>query len=166
MGSRGLPRQAAEAAVALLYKSVDSDTFPPEQVERWFGLKMLDKSDGSCAREEDYMKIYSPLFGEERKVPIGSVVLGAYQSFERHGLLDKENMVQALLEGRIAEYFEWLLRQTHEGDCISYFTKALHESDLSMIPWQLPPGVSAPVGLRAPFMIEHGTHVLLDGLES
>jgi hypothetical protein len=166
MASQGLPRQAAEAAVALLYRSLDTDTFPSEQVERWFGLKMLKTSRGSSGTEEDHIDVYSHLSGGTERIAIDNVVLGAYISFRRHGLLDKETMVQALLEGRMAEYFEWMLRQTHRGDCISCYTQALYESDPNIIPWQLPPGVSAPVGLRAPFMIEPGTTVLLDGLES
>lgn len=159
-----MPRPMAEKGVDLFLDALQMDLFPSEDMERLFGVQGPRSNDPDSM----YMKIDSP-FGSSR-MHIGQAVYGAWTTLRNYGLLHREALVEALMDGRMDEFFTWLLQQSMTSDGgkssdLSYYLQAMHNGGLAKIPWEILPTAPA-VKSKRPFYLPRNTVVVLEGLSS
>ncbi len=154
----------AEKGVDLFLEALRDDMFPAESMERLFGVQGPSEGDPDSM----FIEVDSPMGA--MPLHIGQIVFGSWITLRNYGLLQREALVEAMMDARMDELFTSLLQQTITWDGrksadLSYYMKALHDGGLAKVPWEFLPTASA-VKTKKPFYLPKDTAVTVDGLSS
>jgi len=114
----------AEEYYGHLMKAIDLNLFPAKHHEGVFGIRM----DAGPT-----VTMGHPFEGGKKEKWLGNIVFGSWITLHMNGQLKKEPFVEALMAGRLPQWFEEQIRNDPK---MSYYAKALVDGDLfGQIQW-------------------------------
>ena len=142
-------RQLAEKVVDSFLQAMQDDFFPAGSIERIFGVSMEAQHPKVKIRHAlAEMGLSGVLAGadvvrlgeegdEDGFQPLGYVVYATWATLFKNGMLRKKEVLRAMAEGRLPEWFEEQVRVVRsDGQPLSYFCSGLVEADVfAQIDW-------------------------------
>ena len=127
-------KKAVKAMVDVFWHAMDADSYPPEHMEKTFGIEMGSPNiapfrlHGSNNLEEQTKNYLATM-------PLGKLMFCVWTDLRKQGMVKKKAMVEALLEGTLPQMFRNLCQTECKWSYSKYVAELVRRDEWDNISW-------------------------------